>query len=62
MTTVLNELAVLEDGEGADYSQVTIDYRWLVQNLNIGERLYKKEAGHNEWISNKRITNNYKHI
>lgn len=33
MTTVLNELAVLEDGIDADYSQVTIDYRWLVQEL-----------------------------
>ena len=33
MTTVLNELEVLEDGLDADYSQVTIDYRWLVQEL-----------------------------
>ena len=33
MTTVLNELEVLEDGIDADYSQVTIDYRWLVQEL-----------------------------
>ena len=33
MTTVLNELEVLEDGVDADYSQVTIDYRWLVQEL-----------------------------
>jgi len=33
MTTILNELEVLEDGVGADYSQVTIDYRWLVQEL-----------------------------
>ena len=31
MTTILNELEVLEDGVGADYSQVTIDYRWLLQ-------------------------------
>ena len=30
MTTVLNELEVLEDGLDADYSQVTIDYRWLL--------------------------------
>ena len=33
MTTILNELEVLEDGIDADYSQVTIDYRWLVQEL-----------------------------
>ena len=33
MTTILNELAVLEDGIDADYSQVKIDYRWLVQEL-----------------------------
>ena len=33
MTTLLNELAVLEDGEGADYSQLVIDYRWLVNEL-----------------------------
>ena len=33
MTTLLNELEVLEDGEGADYSQLVIDYRWLVNEL-----------------------------
>lgn len=33
MTTVLNELEVLEDGEGADYSEVVTDYRWIVQML-----------------------------
>lgn len=30
MTTVLNELEVLEDGIDADYSQVVIDYKWLL--------------------------------
>lgn len=33
MTTILNELEVLEDGIDADYSQVTIAYRGLVQEL-----------------------------
>ena len=30
MTTILNELEILEDGVGADYSQVVIDYKWLL--------------------------------
>ena len=33
MGMVLNDLAVLEDGVGSDYSSVTIDYRWLCQEL-----------------------------
>ena len=33
MTTLLNELAVLEDGLDADYSQVVIDYKWLCNEL-----------------------------
>ena len=33
MTTILNELEVLEDYENADYSEVEIDYRWLLQQL-----------------------------
>ena len=33
METVLNELDVLEDYDGADYSEVDTDYRWLVQQL-----------------------------
>ena len=33
MTTLLNELEVLEDGEGADYSQIVIDYKWLANEL-----------------------------
>ena len=31
---VINELKELEDGEGADYSSVVIDYRWLLNELN----------------------------
>ena len=33
MGELLDELAVLEDGVDADYSSVTIDYRWLLQEL-----------------------------
>ena len=33
MTEVLRELEVLEDGVDCDYSSVTIDYRWLCQEL-----------------------------
>jgi len=33
METVLNELDILEDYDGADYSEVDTDYRWLVQQL-----------------------------
>ena len=33
MTTVLNELKVLEDGIDADYTDVVTDYHWLVQVL-----------------------------
>ena len=33
MKTVLDELEVLEDGVDCDYSEVEIDYRWLVQQL-----------------------------
>lgn len=33
MTTVLNELEILEDGKDADYSELVIDYRWIVSML-----------------------------
>lgn len=33
MNTILNELAVLEDGKDADYSSVVLDYKWLVVEL-----------------------------
>lgn len=43
MTTVLNELAVLEDGEGADYSDVLTDIHWNVIMLeNRRESLQKR--------------------
>ena len=46
MTTILNELEVLEDGVGADYSQVTIDYRWLVQELEHRRESLQKRGRH----------------
>ena len=33
MTTVLNELELLEDGVDVDYSDIVTDYHWLVQQL-----------------------------
>ena len=33
MTEVLDDLETLEDGVDSDYSSVTIDYRWLCQEL-----------------------------
>ena len=43
LTTVLNELEVLEDGEGADYSDVLTDIRWNVIMLeNRRESLQKR--------------------
>lgn len=33
MTTLLNELAVLEDGVDADYTQLVIDYKWICNEL-----------------------------
>lgn len=43
MTTVLNELAVLEDGVDADYSDVVIDYKWIVRMLeNRRESLQRR--------------------
>lgn len=44
MTTILNELEILEDGVGADYSQVTIDYRWLVQELEHRRETLQKRG------------------
>ena len=29
MTTLLNELEVLEDGVDCDWSQVVLDYKWI---------------------------------
>lgn len=33
MDEVLDELEPLETGEGSDYSTVTMDYKWLVNDL-----------------------------
>ena len=44
LTTVINELEKLEDGVGADYSQVTIDYRWLVQELEHRRETLQKRG------------------
>ena len=33
MAVVLNQLALIEDGEGADYSDTVIDFKWLVNDL-----------------------------
>ena len=33
MTTILNELEVLEDGVDVDYSEVITDYKWLCNML-----------------------------
>lgn len=46
MTTVLNELAVLEDGEDADYSEVVADYRWIVQMLEHRRETLQKRGRH----------------
>ena len=43
MTTVLNELEILEDGKDADYSEVVINYRLIVGKLeNRREQLQKR--------------------
>ncbi|WP_296887572.1 hypothetical protein [uncultured Methanobrevibacter sp.] len=43
MTTVLNELEILEDGKDADYSEVVINYRLIVRKLeNRREQLQKR--------------------
>ncbi len=43
MTTVLNELEILEDGKDVDYSEVVINYRLIVRKLeNRREQLQKR--------------------
>ena len=44
MTEVLEFLEKYEDGVGADYSQVTIDYRWLVQELEHRRETLQKRG------------------
>ena len=45
MGIVLNDLAVLEDGVGSDYSSVTIDYKWLLNELNHRLTTLKNRKG-----------------
>lgn len=45
MGMVLNDLAVLEDGVGSDYSSVTIDYKWLLNELNHRLTTLKNRKG-----------------
>ena len=43
LTTVLNELEILEDGEGADYTDVLTDLHWNIVMLeNRRESLQKR--------------------
>lgn len=44
MTTVLNELEILEDGVGADWSQVVIDYKWLVNECEHRRETLQKRG------------------
>ena len=46
MTTVLNELAVLEDGEGADYTDVVTDYHWIVTMLEQRRERLQRRGRH----------------
>ena len=50
LTTVLNELAVLEDYEGADYSEFVTDFGFLtVQLEQRRERLQRR--GRTQWLN-----------
>lgn len=43
MTTVINELKILEDGVDANYSDIVTDYHWLVNILEQRrEKLQKR--------------------
>ena len=46
MTTVLNELAILEDGKDADYSEMVIDYQWIVRTLESRREQLQKRGRH----------------
>lgn len=46
LTTVLNELEVLEDGEGADYSDVVTDIRWNCIMLENRREFLQKRGRH----------------
>ena len=44
MGMVLEFLEEFEDGIGADYSSVTIDYKWLVQELKHRQTTLKNRG------------------
>ena len=46
LTTVLNELEVLEDGEGADYTDVVTDVKWNVIMLENRRESLQKRGRH----------------
>ena len=44
LSTVLNELEVLEDGVGVDYSEVRTDLAWLVHMLESRRETLQKRG------------------
>ena len=46
MTTILNELEVLEDGVNVDYSECVIDYKYMVQMLENRRESLQKRGRH----------------
>ena len=46
LTTVLNELEVLEDGEGADYTDVLTDLHWNIVMLENRRESLQKRGRH----------------
>lgn len=46
LTTVINELEVLEDGEGADYSDVLTDIHWNVLMLENRRESLQRRGRH----------------
>ena len=45
MTEVLDDLERMEDGVGSDYSSVTIDYKWLLQELKHRRTTLQNRGG-----------------
>ena len=45
MSRVLDELEHMEDGVDCDYSSVTIDYKWLLNELNHRLTTLKNRKG-----------------
>ncbi|MBE6508229.1 MAG: hypothetical protein E7Z77_02320 [Methanobrevibacter sp.] len=46
MTTVINELKILEDGVDANYSDIVTDYHWLVTILEQRRETLQKRGRH----------------